>query len=83
MEQAYTAYDPDNDPVIRKLYSEDLSYLLNDAIDSLPKRCREVFILSHIEGIPNRRIADILGISLSTVENHIYNALKILRSKLK
>ena len=29
MEQAYTAYDPDNDPVIRKLYSEDLSYLVH------------------------------------------------------
>lgn len=83
MEQAYTAYDPDNDPIIRKLYSEDLGQLLNDAIDSLPRRCREVFILSHIEGISNKRIAEILGISLSTVENHIYNALKSLRNKLK
>ena len=83
MEQAYTSYNPDNDPVIRKLYSEELGFILNDAIESLPKRCREVFILSHIEGISNKRIAEILGISLSTVENHIYNALKSLRNKLK
>lgn len=83
MEQAYTSYNPDNDPVIRKLYSEELGFILNDAIETLPKRCREVFILSHIEGISNKRIAEILGISLSTVENHIYNALKSLRNKLK
>ncbi len=38
--------------------------------------------MSHIEGLSNREISERLGITLSTVENHIYNALKQLRQKL-
>ena len=42
----------------------------------------EVIRMSHIEGLSNREISERLGITLSTVENHIYNALKQLRQKL-
>lgn len=52
------------------------------AIESLSPKCREVFRMSHIEGLSNREISEQLGITLSTVENHIYNALKQLRQKL-
>lgn len=49
---------------------------LSDAIDSLPDKCREIFILSKIKGKKQREIADILGISLSTVESQMSIALK-------
>ncbi len=82
VEQEYAAYDPDNDPLIRSIFTRDLSARVREAIGELPPKCREVFILSHVEGIPQRRVAEILGLSLSTVQNHIYSALKLLRSRL-
>ena len=75
-------YAPDNSPIIRKLYSDDLRASLDAAIESLPPKCREVFRLSYIEDLSNREIGEQLGISPRTVENHMYAALKQLRRKL-
>ena len=75
-------YAPDNSPIIRKLYSDDLRASLDAAIESLPPKCCEVFKLSYLEDLSNREISERLGISQSTVENHMYAALKQLRRKL-
>ncbi len=48
----------------------------------LPEKCREVFLLSRIEGMSNAEIGEHLGISVKTVENQITRALKILRKEL-
>jgi RNA polymerase sigma-70 factor (ECF subfamily) len=42
-------------------------HLLAAAIDSLPARCREIFILCHLEGLPQRVVAERLGLSENTV----------------
>lgn len=42
--------------------------LLTEAIRSLPERCRQVFLLRKIQGLPQKEIAARLGISESTVE---------------
>lgn len=78
----YAYYDPDKNPVIEQLYSQDLRKSINEAISALPDKCREVFTLSYLEGFSHREISDRLGIAKSTVENHIYLALKQLRAKL-
>ncbi|WP_295939773.1 RNA polymerase sigma-70 factor [uncultured Alistipes sp.] len=75
-------YAPDSSPIIKKLYTDDLRASLDAAIESLPPKCREVFRLSYIEDLSNREISERLGISQSTVENHMYSALKQLRQKL-
>lgn len=49
----------------------------------LPEKCRQVFILSRVENLSNNEISKKLGISIRTVENQIYRAIKILRKKLK
>ncbi|WP_297908529.1 RNA polymerase sigma-70 factor [uncultured Parabacteroides sp.] len=82
-EIGYRYYDPDANEVIRRLYNQDLRSEINAAINSLPTRCREVFTLSYLHDIPSKEISLQLGISLSTVDNHIYSALKLLRKKLK
>lgn len=38
--------------------------------------------MSYLEDLSNREISERLGISQSTVENHMYSALKQLRRKL-
>ena len=49
------------------------------AIDSLPEKCREVFILSKRDGLKYEEIADELGLSVNTVRNQISKALKIIK----
>lgn len=44
----YAYYDPDRNPVIEKLYSQDLRTSINEAIAALPAKCREVFSLSYL-----------------------------------
>lgn len=49
------------------------------AIDKLPERCREIFLLSKRDGLKYQEIATKLDISVNTVENHVRKALKQLR----
>lgn len=74
--------DPERNPVIRNLFDKDLRKNLEEAITRLPPKCREVFMMSYVEDLTNKDISARLGISLSTVENHIYSALKQLRAML-
>lgn len=50
-----------------------------DAIETLPARTREVFLLHRFEEMTYPRIARGLGISVSAVEKHIILALRALR----
>jgi len=45
--------------------------MLQAAIADLPDRCREVLTLRKIEGLPQREVAERLGLSESTVEKHV------------
>lgn len=51
------------------------------AIQSLPARCRQVFIMHRLQGRKHQEIASTLGISRSMVEKHIVNAtLKLMEA---
>lgn len=52
------------------------------AIDKLPEKCREIFLMSKRDGLSNEEIASELGISISTVKNQISKALGRLREAL-
>jgi RNA polymerase sigma-70 factor (ECF subfamily) len=82
-QMSYLFYNPDTNETIQQIYNKDLCFKLEEAIQSLPSKCREVFRLSYIAGMSGKEISTKLGISLSTVENHTYAALKQLREKLK
>ncbi|NDV45104.1 RNA polymerase sigma-70 factor [Flagellimonas sediminis] len=60
----------------------DLSKRIDQTISSLPKRCQEVFILSRINQVNNKEIAERLNISQRSVENQISFALRRLRKEL-
>lgn len=48
------------------------------ALDGLPARSREIFVMCRIEGLSHRDIAEAMGISTKTVEKHMTAALKHL-----
>ncbi len=50
--------------------------LLHLALESLPERCREVFVLRRLHGFSQKEIATRLGISEKTVENQCVLALR-------
>lgn len=52
------------------------------AIDELPEKCREVFLLSKRDGLSNDEIAKRMGISVKTVKNHMTKAFSRLREAL-
>lgn len=49
------------------------------AIDALPDRCREIFLLNKRDGMRYKEIAEKLQISVNTVDNHISKALRLVR----
>ena len=64
------------------LLDEDLKGAIQDAIDKLPERCREIFVLSKMEGLSNKQIAEQLDISIKTVEAQMTTAFLRLRKEL-
>ena len=73
---------PDRNEVIRTLYAKETRSLLEEALSLLPDRCRDIFRMSYMDGMPHKEIARRLSLSLSTVDNQVYKALKILRKRL-
>ena len=68
--------------VERCLIAQERVDLLWEAIDQLPARTRQVFIMRKVEQLKNPEIAEELGISVSAVEKHIRNGLRICRAYL-
>lgn len=52
------------------------------AVDNLPDKCREVFLLSKRDGLSNEEIAEEMGISIKTVKNQMTKAFSRLREAL-
>ncbi len=76
-------YDPDNNSVMRALFDRDRREAISRSVERLPQKQQEVFRLSYFEEKNHQEIADLLGISVRTVDAHIYAALKNLRSALQ
>ena len=63
------------------LIQEELKKQIEETIDSLPPRCREVFVLSKIEGLKNREIAEQLQINIKNVERHLARAAQTFKER--
>ena len=61
---------------------EKVEQVVTRAIDALPAKCREIFLLSRYEGLKYREISDKLNISVNTVETQMCIALKKLRATI-
>lgn len=45
-------------------------------VNTLPPKCRQVFVMRMVDGLSQREIGDRLGISVSTVEKHLARGLR-------
>ena len=73
---------PDACDVAFNMACKELSNKLTNAIEQLPPKSKEAFTLSYLHDMKNKDIAQEMGISVRTVDAHIYNALRTLRTKL-
>lgn len=76
-------YANDNDEFDREADIYLKKERIMKSLRHLPPKCKEVFVLSRQNGLTYGEIADNLGISKKTVENHMVKALSILRNNLK
>ena len=53
---------------------------LNVFVDSLPEKCREIFILACIEGLKYKEVAERLDVSVNTVKTQLKSAYSKLRT---
>jgi RNA polymerase sigma-70 factor (ECF subfamily) len=60
----------------------ELETLIQQAINELPEKCRQVFMMSRFDGKMNKEISDELNISVKAVEANMTRALKMLRIRL-
>lgn len=73
---ALTSTDP---PLDEQMVRRQELAVIAGVIESLPTRCREIYILSRIEGMKNAEIADFCGISLKAVEKQMTRAMAAVR----
>lgn len=64
------------------LHEHELREAVDRAVAELPERCRLVFTLSRYRRLSNAEIARTMAISVNTVEQQMWRALKTLRVKL-
>jgi len=67
-----------NEPYI--LIEQELKTKIEKTIQGLPDRCREVFMLSRMDGLKNKEIAEKLDINIKNVERHLNRALQSFRN---
>ncbi|GAB6119743.1 RNA polymerase sigma-70 factor [Dysgonomonas termitidis] len=70
------------DDQVEVLHLKDLMESLEKGINNLPPQCKSIFILSRKDGLKNKDIAQVLGISIKAVEKQITKALFLLKDHL-
>lgn len=75
--------DTHNQTVLERMEEKELLSAIEEVIQSLPEKMKEVFELSRKDHLSHKEIAEKLGISDKTVKRQISNALSILRIRLK
>ena len=78
-----SAGEQESEAASGKILQQEMQLKITDAINQLPDQCRTVFQLSRFENLKYLEIANHLGISVKTVENHMGKALRLMRISLK
>ena len=60
----------------------ELNVKIQSIVETMPNRCREVFLLSRYENLSHKEIAEFLQISEGTSRSQLLRARKLLKEKL-
>ena len=72
---------PDMQTPMDDMLSREEIQCLNEAINSLPPKCKEIFILGCIEGLSYKDVSEQLGVSVNTVKTQVKVAYKKIKSE--
>ena len=61
----------------------EIETVIANAIQSLPEKCRQIFVMNKIEGKKQKTIANELNLSIHTVESQMAIAYRKLKEILK
>lgn len=64
------------------LFFEELNGRIEAAIQGLPRQCRTIFLMSRDQDLKYKEIAELLNISIKTVDTQMGRALKYLRKSI-
>lgn len=64
------------------VYAREINLIARITLDSMPEQRKMAFILSRVNGLSNKEIAEKMGLSVRTVERHIYLALQMLKQNI-
>jgi len=64
------------------MVEEELKEKIDSAIEELPEKCKQIFVMNRYENLKYQQIADQLQISVKTVETQMSKALQHMRIRL-
>ncbi|MBK3519969.1 RNA polymerase sigma-70 factor [Carboxylicivirga marina] len=72
-----------NETVYETLIGKEVEQKITEALEQLPEQCRIIFEMSRFKGMKYKEIAEVLDLSVNTIETQMSRALKKLREDLK
>lgn len=82
IEKKHVAYDVEDFSQRAAVNTNFDAHDLDNAIRSLPDKCRAIFLLVEKEGYKHREVAEMMGINEGTSKSQLYHAKKLLQKKL-
>ena len=61
------------------LLAKEFFVIVEKRINSLPPKCKQIFVMKSRKSLSNSEISNLLGLSLRTVENQVYIARNVLQ----
>jgi len=83
LESEFERNEVTSNSTYEQIFFHDLEQSIIEVVNNLPPQQQQIFSLSRFEGLSHEEIAAKLNLSVRSVENQIYRALKVVKDKLK
>jgi RNA polymerase sigma-70 factor (family 1) len=82
LKEVIAAEGQNPDDLLQRLSAKELQQLIHEAVDQLPEKRKEIYLLTREEGLSHKEIAEQLNISLQTVKNQVTAAVKSIQEHI-